>query len=235
LSRAALTKGTLAIVLIATVLSASARAETFRIQTGVFGFDTGDPTGFVFEGDRFRVSGVFVPATELPANECFGSCLPGTIVDLSSVFGGVGPGFSLGTGTGATIDGVDYLGTTVAELFGTFVFDSTTVVLPPVPAPDPGTPGVRLTAPFTFAGRMTGSRDGTELFGLDLQGEGTASLLLGTHQGRYDFASFSYNFAPAEPVPEPATLLLCGTALTGLLVRQRSKRRRPKRGPRPVA
>ena len=220
LSKAARTEGTLAIVLIATVMSASAGAETFRIQTGVFGFDTGDPSAFVFEGDRFRVSGVFVPATDAPANECFGSCLPGTIVDLSSVFGGAGAGFSLGTGTGATIDGIDYLGGNVAQLFGTFVFDSQTVALPPILAPE-----LRLTAPFTFAGQMAGFRGSTALFELDLEGQGTASLVLGTSEGRYQFRSFSYDFESAEPIPEPATLLLCGTGLASLLVRRRSKRR----------
>jgi hypothetical protein len=41
----------------------------------------------------------------------------------------------------------------------------------------------------------------------------------------FDFVSIRYDFAAAEPVPEPFTLLLVGSGLGGIALRTRRARR----------
>jgi hypothetical protein len=223
-----LRKAALLVWLVGMCASTAVNADPIRVQTGSMGFDTGDPPGFVFEGEGFRLSGVFQPVSRSPALECL-PCFPGATINLTSVFGGESVGFNLGQGTVATIGGTTFVqpGSRPIDLFGTFEFDATSVTVPPITEDF----RVVLTAPFTFNGRMAGFRE-TKLFETDLEGQGSVLFALTSRGGfampgvSYSFQGLTYRFEPSDPIPEPATMLLCGTALGGLWLRERGKRRR---------
>jgi hypothetical protein len=187
------------------VCATGAAADPIRVTAGSLSFDTGDPPSFslltssgqLFEAEGFRVNW---PAT------CFYQCPPGVAIPIS-----VAPTQSDDGSMFFRADGVD--------LFPVmhFVVSATSVTL----GSDTGTPNgpsVDFRRPFTFAGQLTGyaspDRSGTPIFDLTLTGSGTARLSMALEEGRYSFSSLDYNFE-ADPVPEPATLLLvsAGAAL----------------------
>ena len=218
-----------ALLLFGTLHTPAAHADSILIHSGSLGFDTGDPTSFSLTGDDFQIFG-FVPRFGFSGPlACVGSgaCTPGATVDLSSVFGGPDAGFDLGRGV-AIIGGTQY-GTFPSAiglyLAGTFAFDA-----PALPVPSDGSLSPRLTAPFLFTGQVAGyedeSRTGAPLFDVNLHGRGQARLALVAEQGGYSFLALTYDFESAEPIPEPATLLIVGSGVAGLVARQRMKRRR---------
>jgi hypothetical protein len=210
-----------------------ARADTITVTSGGLNIAWDDASSFaIFGSDGFALSGLFIRVPSSPQQTCFSGCTPGTTVNLSSVAGGA-PGFTLGLAMTATIGGVVLANPadheTWLNLAGTFLFNAPNVVLPPFASEELGRIG--LSAPFTFQGQVAGfAPDDTEgevpLFQVDLIGQGTALFSLSAFPpgGTYRFPEVSYTFHDAAPIPEPASMVLFGTAVAGLLFRRRTIR-----------
>jgi hypothetical protein len=199
-------------------------ADPLVIRTGSVRFDAGDPSMLEFRGDGFEIFGLWPSVATTGAARCVNMpCGAGTLVDLSTVFGGPLAGFDLGQGF-ATIDGVPYGGQPgEVDLFltGTLSFEAPTVAIP-----EGGDRHVGLSAPFIFSGRVVGSKGSPvvkPLFDLTLTGRGRAGMGVNLENGTYQFVAASYTFA--DPVPEPATLLLVCTGAAALALRRRRLRR----------
>lgn len=130
------------------------------------------------------------------------------------------------------VDGVPREGLLVstAESAG-FVFETTAARLAQAEAGR-----MLFTAPFVFLGGLTVWIDyGTShasVRNLVLSGHGLATLELRGDPGHLTFEAIEYAFT-AEPVPEPATLLLLGGGLGTLLARRSRKLRRGRCDPAP--
>ena len=213
-------------LVVCTLLDATpAAAETILIRSGGVGFDIGDPPGLNLMGDGFSLRS-FSPSIAT-FELCTSPCFPGDVVSPSTTFGTASRNFALGNGI-ATVDGVTY-GTSIGgpgsiAFRGTLSFDAFPVVIP-----TPTEPGVsRIPTPFVLTGTIAGflAADPTSpLFTVDVFGSGIARLVVappGTGApGALTFRAVEYQIA--DPVPEPATLVLCGSGLAALLVRRKRR------------
>ena len=200
----------IAVAIAVQVSSTGASADPVRVTGGSLSFDTGDPpafnvltsTGQVFEAEGFRLDW---PAT------CFFQCSPGVAIPIAAV------ATESDDSAFFRADGVDLFPVMHLSISGTPVTLGSDIGTPNGPFED-------FRRPFTFAGRLTGfaapDRLGPPVFDVTLTGSGTARLSMALEDGRYSFSSLDYNFDAADPVPEPATLLLVGAG-AGLIWRRR--------------
>lgn len=174
---------------------------------------------FSLAGSGSSVGGVWSPGN------CDDSCLPGSDQSLEGFWSGSDFG-----GT-ATVDGRSFefaLGSqTNAEALVDF---EGSWVAPPFTQRDRAT----VVEPFTFEGRFSFPETSNPLPSLELEGRGIATLRLIRREDAegWDFVSANYRFTRTDhsPVPEPASLLLVGAGLVGLVARRPRRRSARARG-----
>lgn len=119
------------------------------------------------------------------------------------------------------VDGVEYS----AYLEGSVTFETGSIAIPPAVRGDQA----RFQTGFTMAGHLRGTTapfgGGAVLFDLQLTGAGTATADgFAVDTNLFRFGGTRYDFTDVAPTPEPATMLLMGTGLAGLMLRRRRRK-----------
>ena len=210
-------------ILVASLIARTAGADPILITSGTASvtWDLSTAT-FTLAGDNFAATAGGIGG----AAAHFGADAGGATTDLNGLIF-PGPNF---TGT-LTLNGVTYhlpgnARVDDSGLFwdGTLTFDTVPFVLPTTTDP-----GFVATTPFTMTGTLRGFQGApphagqSPVFSVDVFGAGTASAPLRNvvSGGRNFFlnqvgVSYVFRQSPPAPTPEPATIILFGTAVAGL-------------------
>ena len=208
-----------ACVLSLLALPAPSFADPIAITSGYFQVvGVGASASFDIRAGDLTATGSLEPGVVWPDLTCV-PCAAGEVIRLDTEFLG-----SIGDGS-ATVGDTTFPQVSFSAF--NFLFGAPTIV-----APDART-GFSITRPFTFSGRLLGSENVDQqlvYFTRMLTGQGLleASFVSTPNPDGpplFSFESIRYNFTEPEPVPEPATILLCATGLGAAFGYRR--RRRP--------
>lgn len=209
-----------AAVLIAGATPSSGDPISIVADSSFFSNTWGEESTLRLIAEDFNLLGVgFV--RDSPIFRCQG-CSAGTSLNLGSGADGL-----VGDGR-VTIDNQS------SEVFlsGRMRFSSGNVIVPDLPAPLPGGGAtvMEISLPFQFHALLTGHPDveltGPPVFSRAFRGRGTATVTF-VNRGEREIVAdtIMYDFGPttADPVPEPATLLLTSGGLAAVAARRRRR------------